>query len=53
MLSLNEKIDWLAKANSIYCQVHVLRHEDGDFLRNALRLEVEGAKRDLEELVRG
>ena len=38
MLGLREAIDQMAMANS----VHVLRREDGHFLRRALDFEVEG-----------
>ena len=42
MLGLNETMDQLAMASSVCWYGHVLRREDGDVLRMALRFEVEG-----------
>ena len=41
MLSLDETINWLAMANSVCCNGHVLRREYGHVLRRALVTEVE------------
>ena len=42
VLGLNGTTDKLAMANSVRWAGHVLRREDGDVLRRALDLEVEG-----------
>ena len=42
MLGLKGTIDWLAMANSVCWYGHVLRREDGHFLRRSLDFEVEG-----------
>ena len=42
MFGLNEAIDQSAMANSVHCNGHVLRMVDGNVLRRALDLEVEG-----------
>ena len=42
MLDLNETIDQLAVTNSVRWYGHVLRREDGHFLRMVLYFEVEG-----------
>ena len=42
MFGLNETIDQLAMANSVYWYGHVLRREDGRVLRRSLLFEVEG-----------
>ena len=45
MLGLNETIDPLAIENSVRCDGHVLRREDGHVMRRALHLEVEGQRK--------
>ena len=45
MLGLNETIDQLAIANSVCWHGHVVRREDGHFLRRALDFEVEGQRK--------
>ena len=44
MLALNKFIDQLAMTNSVCWHGHVLRREDGDVLRRALDLEIEGER---------
>ena len=44
-LSLNETMDHLAMAYSVHWYCHVLRREDGHFLRMVLDFEVDGQKR--------
>ena len=44
MLGLIETMDQLAIANSVYWYGHVLRREDGHFLRRALDFEIEGQR---------
>ena len=46
MLGLNETIDRLAVANSVFWHGDVLRREDGHVLRRALDFEVEGKWRN-------
>ena len=41
-LGLNEIMDQLAMANSVYCYGHVLMREDVHVLKRALDLEVDG-----------
>ena len=59
MLSLEEAVDRLAKANGVRWYGHVLRREDGHVLRRAFefdgeRSEEEGkAKEDVEDASRG
>ena len=45
MLGLGETVDKLAKANGVRWYGHVLRREEDDVLRKALRLTVEGQRR--------
>ena len=45
MLGLIETIDQLVIANSVRWYGHLLRGEDGHFLRRALDFEVEGQRR--------
>ena len=53
MLGLNETIDQLAMANCVQWHGHVLGKEDGDALRRALNIDIEGEKKrgqkDMEE----
>ena len=42
VFGLNETIDWLAMVNSVHWHGHVLRIDDGHFLRRALVIEVRG-----------
>ena len=42
MLSLNQTIDILAKASGVRWLGHVLKKEDGDVPRSALKFNVEG-----------
>ena len=44
IFSLSEAIDQLATENCICCYGHVLRREDGHFMRRALDFEVEGQR---------
>ena len=44
LLGLNETMDQLAMANSVHWYGHVLRREDGHFLRRAVDFEVEGQR---------
>ena len=44
-LGLNETIDQMAIANSVYMYGHVLWREDGHVLRRALDFEVEGQRK--------
>ena len=46
MLGFSETIDQLAMANSVRWYDHVLRREDGQVLRRALDLEVEGQRKN-------
>ena len=45
MLGLRETIDGLAKANGVRWYGHVLRREEDDALRKALRFTLEGRRR--------
>ena len=45
MVGLNETVDQLAMANSVCWYGHVLRREDGHFLRLALDFDVEGERK--------
>ena len=45
MMVLNETIDQLVVANSVYWYCHVLRREDGHVLRRALDFEVKGQRK--------
>ena len=45
MLGLHETIDQLPMANSVRWYGHVLRREDGNVLRRALEIEVEGQRK--------
>ena len=45
MVRLNETIDQMAMANSVYWHCHVLRREDGHVLRRVLDFEVEGQRK--------
>ena len=45
VVSFNESIDQLAMASSVHLYGHVLRREDGHFLRRALDIEVEGQRK--------
>ena len=45
MLGLNETIDQMSMANSVCWCGHVLRRDDGQVLRRALDLEVEGQRK--------
>ena len=45
MLGLNETIEHLFMANSVHWYSHVLRREDGQVLRRAFDIEVEGKRK--------
>ena len=45
MLRLNQAIHKMAKANEVRWLGHVLRKEDVDVVRNALKLHVEGRRK--------
>ena len=45
MLGLNLTIDKMAKASGVGWLGHVLRKENGDVVRNALKFNVEGQRR--------
>ena len=45
MMGLNETIDQLAIASSVHWYGHVLRTEDGHYLRRALNFEIEGQRK--------
>ena len=45
MQGLNENIDQLAMANSVRWHGYVFRREDGNILRRAIDLEVEGQRK--------
>ena len=55
ILGLNETIDWLAMANSVRCNGHMMRREDGHVLRRSLHFEAEEmeSEHDLDEAGRG
>ena len=45
ILGLNETMDQLAMANRVHWYGHVLRREDGHFLKWALDFEVDGQRK--------